>query len=58
MDVLKHENRPHLARQAETRHDGLYHNILGFIRYKCAKSQVLDIPGIIEAAKDGKGRGR
>ena len=58
MDVLKHKNRPHLDRQAETRHNGLCHNILGFIRYKCASSQLLDIPGIIKAAKDGRGRGR
>ena len=33
-------------------------NILGVIRYKGAKIQLLDLPGIIEGAKDGKGRGR
>ena len=31
---------------------------LGCIRYKGAKVQLLDLPGIIEGAKDGKGRGR
>ncbi|KAF3818533.1 hypothetical protein GH733_011950 [Mirounga leonina] len=30
----------------------------GDIRYKGAKIQLLDLPGIIEATKDGKGRGR
>eukprot|EP00164_Ancoracysta_twista_P014659 GFYU01023975.1.p1 GENE.GFYU01023975.1~~GFYU01023975.1.p1 ORF type:complete len:367 (-),score=125.47 GFYU01023975.1:484-1584(-) len=30
----------------------------GVIRYKGAKIQLLDMPGIIEGAKDGKGRGR
>eukprot|EP00055_Hartaetosiga_balthica_P018554 m.134751 g.134751 ORF g.134751 m.134751 type:complete len:367 (+) comp9720_c0_seq1:32-1132(+) len=30
----------------------------GVIRYKGAKVQLLDLPGIIEGAKDGKGRGR
>uniref|UniRef100_A0A183CD91 OBG-type G domain-containing protein n=1 Tax=Globodera pallida TaxID=36090 RepID=A0A183CD91_GLOPA len=30
----------------------------GLIRYKGAKMQLLDLPGIIEGAKDGKGRGR
>merc|ERR1711997_1261901 len=30
----------------------------GCIRYKGAKVQLLDLPGIIEGAKDGKGRGR
>lgn len=30
----------------------------GSLRYKGAKIQVLDLPGIIEGAKDGKGRGR
>ena len=30
----------------------------GVIRYKVAKIQLLDLPGIIEGAKDGKGRGR
>ncbi len=28
------------------------------IQYKGAKIQLLDLPGIIEGAKDGKGRGR
>jgi ribosome-interacting GTPase 1 len=27
----------------------------GIIRYKGAKIQLLDLPGIIEGAKDGKG---
>ena len=30
----------------------------GVIRYMGAKIQLLDLPGIIEGAKDGKGRGR
>jgi len=30
----------------------------GVINYKGAKIQLLDLPGIIEGAKDGKGRGR
>jgi len=30
----------------------------GIIRYRGAKIQLLDLPGIIEGAKDGKGRGR
>uniref|UniRef100_A0AAF5D3M0 OBG-type G domain-containing protein n=1 Tax=Strongyloides stercoralis TaxID=6248 RepID=A0AAF5D3M0_STRER len=30
----------------------------GLIRYKGARIQLLDLPGIIEGAKDGKGRGR
>ena len=30
----------------------------GVIYYKGAKMQLLDLPGIIEGAKDGKGRGR
>ena len=32
--------------------------IPGIIRYKGAKIQLLDLPGIIEGAKDGKGKGR
>lgn len=32
--------------------------IPGTINYKGAKIQLLDLPGIIEGAKDGKGRGR
>ncbi|XBI99756.1 hypothetical protein VPH35_019790 [Triticum aestivum] len=32
--------------------------IPGVIMYKGAKVQLLDLPGIIEGAKDGKGRGR
>lgn len=32
--------------------------IPGTLHYKGAKIQVLDLPGIIEGAKDGKGRGR
>jgi small GTP-binding protein len=30
----------------------------GIIRYRGARIQLLDLPGIIEGAKDGKGRGR
>ncbi len=30
----------------------------GVISYNGAKIQLLDLPGIIEGAKDGKGRGR
>ena len=32
--------------------------IPGILEYKQAKIQVLDLPGIIEGAKDGRGRGR
>lgn len=32
--------------------------IPGVIHYKGSKLQILDLPGIIEGAKDGKGRGR
>ncbi|KAL6068231.1 Developmentally-regulated G-protein 3 [Balamuthia mandrillaris] len=32
--------------------------IPGVVHYKGAKIQLLDLPGIIEGAKDGKGRGR
>jgi len=32
--------------------------IPGNIYYKGSKIQLLDLPGIIEGAKDGKGRGR
>ncbi len=32
--------------------------VTGTIKYKGAKIQLLDLPGIIEGAKDGKGRGR
>lgn len=32
--------------------------IPGVLQYKGAKIQLLDLPGIIEGAKDGKGRGR
>lgn len=30
----------------------------GTLRYRGARIQLLDLPGIIEGAKDGKGRGR
>jgi ribosome-binding ATPase YchF (GTP1/OBG family) len=33
-----------------------FHNI--FVLVQGAKIQLLDLPGIIEGAKDGKGRGR
>ena len=32
--------------------------VLGTLRYRGARIQLLDLPGIIEGAKDGKGRGR
>ena len=32
--------------------------IPGVVTYRGAKIQMLDLPGIIEGAKDGKGRGR
>lgn len=32
--------------------------IPGIVKYRGAKLQFLDLPGIIEGAKDGKGRGR
>jgi small GTP-binding protein len=32
--------------------------IPGVIRYRGSKLQLLDLPGIIEGAKDGKGKGR
>lgn len=32
--------------------------IPGIVRYRGARIQMLDLPGIIEGAKDGKGRGR
>ena len=32
--------------------------IPGVVRFRGAKIQLLDLPGIIEGAKDGKGRGR
>ena len=32
--------------------------IPGVIKHKGAKIQLLDLPGIIEGAKDGKGRGK
>ena len=30
----------------------------GVVQYNGAKLQILDLPGIIEGAKDGKGRGK
>ena len=36
----------------------LLFQVPGCIKYKGAKIQLLDFPGIIEGAKDGKGRGR
>ena len=36
----------------------LHFQVPGCIKYKGAKIQLLDLPGIIEGAKDGKGRGR
>ena len=36
----------------------LFLRCAGVIHYKGAKIQLLDLPGIIEGAKDGKGRGR
>lgn len=32
--------------------------VAGLLRYKGARIQMIDLPGIIEGAKDGKGRGR
>jgi uncharacterized protein len=32
--------------------------IPGVVRYRGSKIQLLDLPGIIEGAKDGKGKGR
>ena len=37
---------------------GVTLRVSGVIQYKGAKIQLLDLPGIIEGAKDGKGRGR
>jgi len=35
-----------------------FHNDNIFVIFQGAKIQLLDLPGIIEGAKDGKGRGR
>jgi len=39
-------------------HSSIFYFFLGIIHYNDAKIQLLDLPGIIEGAADGKGRGR
>lgn len=49
---------PRCARQVASYEFTTLTCIPGIIRYRGAKIQLLDLPGIIEGAKDGKGRGR
>eukprot|EP00850_Spirogloea_muscicola_P023902 SM000402S15230 [mRNA] locus=s402:10190:12803:- [translate_table: standard] len=49
---------PHPARPVASYEFTTLTCVPGVIRYRGAKIQLLDLPGIIEGAKDGKGRGR